>query len=134
MLETKPTSKGRTKAPAAGGGSAGTTASAAATKPAQLATEDARERELMIAESLAPAGGSVTDIMADAPAAPSGNAADPVLTGLIVRALPPTGFRRAGRHWGPEPVEVAADDFTVEQINALLDEPLLHVTLIGEAE
>lgn len=118
MSETKPTSKGRTKAPAAGGGNAGTTTPT----PEQLAHEDARERELMIAESLAPA---------DAPAAPSGNAADPVLTGLIVRALPPTGFRRAGRHWGPEPVEVAADDFTTGQLEALLNEPLLHVTPVG---
>lgn len=132
MTDTKQ-SKGRTKAPAAGGGSAGTT-------PEQLAAEDARERELMIAESLARPAVAVSDkalpgVVTERPddSAP-GTPAGGVLTHLRVRALPPGGFRRAGRFWGPETVELPAEDFTVEQINALLDEPLLHVTLIGEAE
>jgi len=59
-----------------------------------------------------------------------------VLSHLHVRALPEQGFRRAGRFWPPgEGVTVFADDFSAEQIQALLSEPMLAVTLIGrEAE
>jgi hypothetical protein len=53
---------------------------------------------------------------------------------LLVRALPEAGFRRAGRHWPAEAVEVPADELAAEQIDALLREPMLHVTLIGEPD
>lgn len=48
----------------------------------------------------------------------------PFLTVISRRA----GFRRAGRQWPAEAVTVAVDDFTPEQVQALLEEPMLLVT------
>ena len=45
---------------------------------------------------------------------------------LVIKSLRP-GFRRAGRAWPAEEVTVAVEDFTAEQIEALLAEPLLVV-------
>ena len=43
----------------------------------------------------------------------------------IIRALRPQGIWRAGRFWGPEEITVAADEFTPEQEERLITEPLL---------
>lgn len=48
----------------------------------------------------------------------------PTLTVISRRA----GFRRAGRQWPAEAVTVAVADFTPEQVQAILDEPMLLVT------
>ncbi|MEW5836897.1 MAG: HI1506-related protein [Pseudomonadota bacterium] len=45
---------------------------------------------------------------------------------LVVRSLS-AGFRRAGRAWPAEEVTVNADEFTAEQIEQLLAEPMLVV-------
>lgn len=37
------------------------------------------------------------------------------------------GFRRAGRVWGTSPVEIARDEFTAGQIEALMDDPMLTI-------
>lgn len=50
----------------------------------------------------------------------------PGLPGLRVRALA-DGFRRAGRAWGVQAVEVPAAEFTKAQIEALRNEPQLVV-------
>lgn len=42
------------------------------------------------------------------------------------------GFRRAGRAWPAEAVTVSADDFTAEQVEQLLAEPMLTVTSVAE--
>jgi len=49
---------------------------------------------------------------------------------LVVRSLS-AGFRRAGRAWPVEEVTVSVDEFTVEQIEQLLAEPLLVVLPIS---
>ncbi len=46
--------------------------------------------------------------------------------GLRVRALV-EGFRRAGRAWGSQAVEVPAAEFTKAQVEALRNEPQLVV-------
>lgn len=125
---SRESSRAAKAAPAAGGGSPGTTNASAAERLTQgeLAAEDAAA----IAESLTPPGGALADVLAaeaDMPAAP-------MVAAVLVRALPEAGFRRAGRHWPATPVTVAADELSFEQIDALLREPMLHVTLIGEAE
>lgn len=48
------------------------------------------------------------------------------ITHLVVRAVQP-GFRRGGRAWGAEEVTVDAKEFSAEQIEALLAEPMLVV-------
>lgn len=49
---------------------------------------------------------------------------------LIVRAIPPEGFRRGGRYWsGATPVNVPASDLTDEQLAAIMSEPLLSVAI-----
>lgn len=53
-----------------------------------------------------------------------------VVTHLRVASKAPEGFRRCGRHWGPEPVEVDADEFTEEEILRLLGEPELIVAAV----
>ncbi|MEW5893376.1 MAG: HI1506-related protein [Pseudomonadota bacterium] len=45
---------------------------------------------------------------------------------LVVRSLS-AGFRRAGRAWPAEEVTVSTDEFTAEQIEQLLAEPMLVV-------
>lgn len=47
---------------------------------------------------------------------------------LTVTARPARGFRRAGRHWPPEPTTVDAGAFTAEELAALKAEPNLVVT------
>lgn len=52
---------------------------------------------------------------------------------LVVRSLS-AGFRRAGRAWPAEEVTVAASEFTAEQIEQLLAEPMLVVLPAAEEE
>ena len=58
-------------------------------------------------------------------------AADTQIEKLIVRSLS-AGFRRAGRAWPAEEVTVSADEFTAEQIEQLLAEPMLVVLPVAE--
>ena len=44
------------------------------------------------------------------------------------------GFRRAGFVFGPEPREIRADALTPEQLVAMLDEPMLEVTISRDGE
>ncbi|SIQ96358.1 hypothetical protein SAMN05421829_108161 [Aromatoleum tolulyticum] len=53
-----------------------------------------------------------------------------VMTHLRIASRSPAGFRRCGRRWGPEPVEVDADEFTEADILRLLDEPELIVAAV----
>lgn len=52
-------------------------------------------------------------------------------TALIVSAKA-EGFRRAGRRWTVEAQTVDIDDFSQEQIEALLGEPMLDVLVVAE--
>lgn len=98
---------------AAGGGIPGT-------------NEAAGEARAIEAEAVVEPGGSVAEVL-------NGGAGE--VSHLHVRALPAQGFRRSGRFWPPgEGVTVFADDFSVEQIQALLSEPNLVVTLIARDE
>lgn len=54
---------------------------------------------------------------------------DPV-THLMIRSTS-DGFRRAGRAWSKEAVTVSVDEFTEEQIEQLLGEPMLVVTPVA---
>ncbi len=58
---------------------------------------------------------------------------DPVATHLAVSAKK-AGFRRAGRAWGTEPTEVSIDEFTDEQIQQLLSDPMLTVLPVVRSE
>ena len=50
---------------------------------------------------------------------------------LAIRACRPEGMRRAGRYWsGTVTTEVPVSEFTDEQLERLLTEPLLKVTTI----
>lgn len=42
------------------------------------------------------------------------------------------GFRRAGRAWSKEATEVLAEDLTAEQVEALMREPKLQVSVVGK--
>lgn len=137
---------GKKAATAAGAGSSGTTNTSASGSssvtgaPAPVAATEAKQAEAgTIAEALTPPGGSVGEVIsgtveARPDGAEPGEKVDGLLKALLVRALPEAGFRRAGRHWPAEAVEVPADELTAEQIDALLREPMLHVTLIGEPD
>lgn len=48
------------------------------------------------------------------------------VAGLRVTARQ-AGFRRAGRAWSTDPTDVPESDFTDDQIDALLDDPMLIV-------
>lgn len=49
---------------------------------------------------------------------------------IVVSAV--DGFRRAGRAWSKEATEVLAEDLTDEQLEALLNEPMLTVTPVAK--
>lgn len=55
---------------------------------------------------------------------------------LVAKALTVSakmeGFRRAGRRWTAEAQTVDIDDFSQEQIEALLGEPMLDVLVVAE--
>lgn len=53
-------------------------------------------------------------------------AAKPI-PGLAIRAIPATGFCRAGRRWLPEVQTVALSEFTQDQVAALRAESMLAV-------
>lgn len=57
--------------------------------------------------------------------------ANPVAQALIVTAKV-EGFRRAGRAWSREPKTVSIDEFTPEQVEALLAESMLDVSVVAE--
>ena len=63
-------------------------------------------------------------------AAPVASALPAVAQALIVRSKV-HGFRRAGRAWGSEPETVPADEFSAEQIEALLADPMLDVAVVA---
>lgn len=98
----------------------------------------------MATRNTAPADQGTTQQSADA-ALQSGQA-DPALAGaeqrttmeivvgrFHVRAARAEGFRRAGRLWPFEGVEVDESELSVEQIEQLLAEPMLVVTPIAAA-
>lgn len=37
------------------------------------------------------------------------------------------GFRRCGRAWSAKPAEVSAEEFTQEELQTLIDEPMLVI-------
>lgn len=49
------------------------------------------------------------------------------IPGLAIRALPSSGFCRAGRRWAPEVQVVALSEFTKAQVKALREEVNLVV-------
>lgn len=61
------------------------------------------------------------------------SAAEIKVSKLLVRSQV-AGFRRAGRAWPAEEVTVAASEFTAEQIEQLLAEPMLVVLPVAEEE
>lgn len=81
------------------------------------------------AESVgAPAG---TDIRGELDFAVGGGIGIPASGILAIRACRPDGMRRAGRYWsGTVTTEVPVSEFTEEQLERLLTEPLLNVTTI----
>lgn len=71
----------------------------------------------------------IEEHVATEPAPPK--AAEPVIhAGLRITARR-EGFRRAGRAWSKSAIDVRVADFTLDQIEQLLAEPLLDVTEIG---
>ncbi len=58
-------------------------------------------------------------------------AGEPIARRLIVSSKA-EGFRRAGRAWSKNAETVSVDDFTAEQIEALLAEPMLDVTIVAD--
>ena len=150
-------SKPRSQAPraprgtAAGGGSPGTTTSAAD----QVARADVSESAGASAPANPPVGdGSPplseagnaplegshtesagapagTDIRGELDFAVRGGVGIPASGILAIRACRPEGMRRAGRYWsGTVTTEVPVSEFTEEQLERLLTELLLNVTTI----
>lgn len=58
-------------------------------------------------------------------------AAEPVVSAFIVTAQV-DGFRRAGRAWSREATRVSADEFSADEIAALLAEPMLDVLPVAD--
>lgn len=67
--------------------------------------------------------------------APSADVPQPApVAGHIVRVVGPAAGRwRAGRKFGPEPVEIAASDLTDDEMQKIFGDPQLVAQVIGEA-
>ena len=61
----------------------------------------------------------------------AGQNTEPVVTHLLVRSLAP-GFRRGGRAWPTEEIKVSVDDFSAEQLDQIMAEPMLNVMPVAE--
>jgi hypothetical protein len=59
-------------------------------------------------------------------------AEDKPVSSLIVCCHRPQGIWRAGRFWSAEQVKVSVDDFSDEQVEQLVAEPLLSVVFVQE--
>lgn len=67
------------------------------------------------------------------PAEPAAGVYVPVASFVVhlrIASRSPEGFRRCGRRWGPEAVEVSADEFSDEEILRLFAEPELIVLAV----
>lgn len=129
---------------------------AVAGAPAPAAVQPATEAPKPEAVTVAPApdaqtqkpestlgDGDATGAAQEAPsatAAPQAPAPDVVKTpsaavkGHVVRVVGPAKGRwRAGRHFTPEPVEIAASELTVEDMQKLFDDPELICAVVDEA-
>lgn len=54
------------------------------------------------------------------------------VTHLRIASRSPGGFRRCGRRWGPQPVEVRSDEFSDDEILRLFAEPELIVLAVTD--
>ena len=63
-------------------------------------------------------------------------AADPAgaAIGCIIVTGPKKGRRRAGRAFGPQPVEIALGELTGDAFDAIVNDPELHVEIIEGAK
>lgn len=61
------------------------------------------------------------------PAIPKAQQAGPATTGLQVSSRSESGFRRGGRHFGPEPTTLALNEITADDADAIRAEPALVV-------
>lgn len=65
---------------------------------------------------------------------PSDNTPGYGVKGHVVRVVGPAKGRwRAGRHFTPEPVEIAASELKVEDVQKLFDDPELICAVVSEA-
>jgi len=69
-----------------------------------------------------PFGGATAD---------TSGASEPVVRSLIVSSRI-DGFRRSGRPWSRTAETVSIDDFTEDQVKALLAEPMLDVVVVAQ--
>lgn len=66
----------------------------------------------------------------DAGAQEGAPASEPAPEGPVVTVVGPrSGRRRAGRRFGPEPVRIPVDEISADEAAALMDDPLLVVSL-----
>lgn len=110
---SRETSRASKAAPAAGGGSPGTTDARAA--------EPAAEALARAAEAVTQPGEDVGEILAAQRDVP-----ELVMTHVFVRASA-DGYRRCGRAWPAAGVEVSVDDFTAAELERLFRDPGLLV-------
>lgn len=99
----------------------------AAPVPGNSADVPATEVAKAASQAIAPdAGQSASDEARSIPPVGDKKVGDPVVTALII-ASKVEGFRRAGRPWSRESQTVLIGEFSKDQIEALLNEPMLDV-------
>lgn len=99
------------------GNSADVSATEAAQAASQANVSDAGQSPREETRSIPPVGGK--------------KSGEPIAKALKI-ASKVEGFRRAGRPWSREQQTVPVDEFSLEQIEALLSEPMLEVVVVAE--
>ena len=104
----------------------------AAQVPGNSADVSATEVAKAASPAIAPdAGQTSSDEARSIPPVGGKKASEPVATALII-ASKVEGFRRAGRPWSREQQTVSIDEFSLEQIEALLAEPMLEIVVVAK--
>lgn len=104
----------------------------AAAAPGNSADVSAAEAVKAASPAIAPqAGQTSSDKAKGIPPAGAKKSDEPVAKALVVSAKA-DGFRRAGRRWTVAAQTVDIDDFSPEQVEALLAEPMLDVVVVAE--
>lgn len=104
----------------------------AAAAPGNSVDVSAAEAVKAASAAIAPQAGQISsDEAKGIPPAGAAKAGGLIAKEFIISAKS-EGFRRAGRRWTVEPQTVPADEFDLNQVEALLSEPMLDVVVVAE--
>lgn len=108
------------------------TSAAAAAAPGNNADVLATEAAKAVSQAIAPQAGQTSNDEAKSIPPAGAKKSDEVVAKALVVSAKADGFRRSGRRWTVEAQTVDIDEFSADQVEALLAEPMLDVVVVAE--